>query len=230
MVAPLEAAAITFDEVSFSHGAGQEAGGVCGLSLKIDEGELIGIAGSSGAGKTTLADLLVGLYPPASGAIRIGGERLEGGVLAAWRRSLAYVSQDPYLFHDSVRANLLWANPQASDAEIAEALALSGADDVVAKLPAGLETVVGERGGLVSGGERQRIALARALLRRPRLLLLDEATNAIDVAGEQALLRRFAALPQRPTILVIAHRESTLEAVERVIVVEGGRIVSDSRA
>jgi ATP-binding cassette subfamily C protein len=218
---------IAFRQVSFDHGAAGE-GGICAVDVTIGEGELVGLAGSSGAGKTTFADLLVGLYPPASGTIEIGGAALAGPVLTAWRRSLAYVSQDPFLFHDSLRANLLWAAPGASEAEIRQALEMAGADRLVRRLPAGLDTLAGERGSLLSGGERQRIALARALLRKPRLLLLDEATNAIDVEGEQALLRRLAALPSRPTIIVIAHRETTLAEVDRVIAMESGRIVSDS--
>ena len=183
---------------------------------------------SSGAPPIAIVPV-VGLYPPAAGTITIGGAALEGATLASWRQSLAYVSQDPFLFHDSVRTNLLWAAPAASEAEIWQALAFCGADALVSKLPSGLDTMVGERGSLLSGGERQRIALARALLRRPRLLLLDEATNAIDVEGEQALLRRLAALPSRPTIIVVAHRETTLAEVERVILMENGRIASDSR-
>jgi ATP-binding cassette subfamily C protein len=228
--APLDRADVEFRGVGFSHRDSESGGGVRDLDLRISQGELVGIAGPSGAGKTTFADLLVGLYPPAEGSILVGGEKLSGARLAAWRRSLAYVSQDPVLLHDSIRANLLWAAPDADEAALWEALAFAGAESLVRGLDGQLDAVVGERGSLVSGGERQRIALARALLRKPRLLLLDEATNAIDVESEQALLRRLAEMPSRPAVIVIAHRDTTLSAVDRIIRFEAGRIASDAPA
>jgi ATP-binding cassette subfamily C protein len=167
------------------------------------------------------------LYPPRRGTIAVGGTPLEGPPAAAWRHALSYVSQDPFLFHDSIRGNLLWARPNASEEQLWEALEVAGADGFVRLLPAGLETVVGERGGLVSGGERQRLALARALLRRPQLLVLDEATNAIDVAGERLLLERLAALADRPTIVMVAHRDASLQFCQRVIELRDGRLVAN---
>lgn len=214
--------AIEFRGVGFRHGG--DGPGLDGVDLVIPPGSFVGIAGPSGAGKTTLADLLVGLYPPQQGQVSVGGVPLEGAVLAAWRRSIAYVSQDPFLFHDTIRRNLLWAAPLATEEEMWAALALTGAEELVRGLPGGLEAVAGERGSLLSGGERQRIALARALVRRPRLILLDEATNAIDVASERAILERLAALPERPTLIVIAHREESLALCERVVEIRGGRI------
>lgn len=208
--------------VVFRHGG--DGRGLDGVDLVIEPGSFVGIAGPSGAGKTTLADLLVGLYPPQQGQVSVGGVPLEGAALAAWRRSIAYVSQDPFLFHDSIRRNLLWAAPQATEEEMWAALALAGAEGLVRGLPGSLEAVAGERGSLLSGGERQRIALARALVRRPRLILLDEATNAIDAASERAILQRLAALPERPTLIVIAHREESLALCERVVEIRGGRI------
>jgi ATP-binding cassette subfamily C protein len=219
---------VEFRGAAYLHrGEGDEAGGLRSIDLAIEPGAFVGITGASGAGKTTFADLLVGLYPPQQGAVLIDGVPLQWEHLSAWREVVSYVSQDPFLFHETIRRNLLWARPEASEGELWAALEAAGADMLVRRLPAGLETVVGERGTLVSGGERQRIALARALLRRPRLLLLDEATNAIDVAGEGLLLRRLRAGPERPTIIMIAHREQSLAHCERIIELREGRLARD---
>jgi len=186
--------------------------------------ELTGVADIAHvAGKTTFADLLVGLFPPQQGDITVGGAALQGTTLAAWRRAIAYVSQDAFLSHDTVRRNVCWMNPRASDSDIWEALAFAGADALVRRMEAGLDTVVGERGTLVSGGERQRLALARAILRKPRVLVLDEATSAIDVAGEQEIFVRLRNLTPRPTIVVIAHRSESLALCDRLLRFEAGR-------
>jgi ABC-type multidrug transport system fused ATPase/permease subunit len=209
---------VTFRHVAYRH-AGTEARGLRDFSLTLSPGEFLGMTGESGAGKTTFADLLAGLYPPQTGEILAGGLRLEGAVLAAWRRGLSYVSQDAFLFHDSIRRNLAWAEPNADETAMWEALALAGGEHLVRGMAQGLDTIVGERGALVSGGERQRIAMARALLRAPRLLLLDEATSALDSASERALLARLAALKPRPTIVLIAHRRENLDLCDRMIVI-----------
>lgn len=218
---------VEFDHVRFLHETGPDETmrGVRDLTLTIQPGEMLGIAGSSGAGKTTFADLLVGLFSPQSGRITVGGMPLEGGVLQGWRARLAYVSQDPFLFHDCVRGNLAWARPGVSEEEMWQALRLADAEALVRRI--GLDTVVGERGTLISGGERQRIALARALLRQPSLLVLDEATNAIDIAGEKQILARLRALEPRPTIVLIAHRRESLSYCDRMLdFAEGGIIAS----
>jgi ATP-binding cassette subfamily C protein len=215
---------IEFRSVQYRH---EGEAGINALDLVIEPCSFVGVTGASGAGKTTFADLLVGLYPPQLGEVLVGGRPLTGSHLAAWRRNIAYVSQDPFLFHDSIRRNLLWARAEASEAELWEALKLAGADGLVRRLAGGLDAVVGERGTLLSGGERQRIALARALVRRPSLLLLDEATNAIDVESEREILTRLAALPERPTMVMIAHRDSSLALCDRVIEVAEGRLAGD---
>ena len=220
---------IVFENVSFRHAADDSDGGsvrgVRGVSLTIEPGEFVGISGPSGAGKTTFADLLVGLFPPEQGRIAVAGTVLEGSALASWRDRVSYISQDPFLFHDTVRRNLAWANAQASEVDIWKALTLAGADELVRRMEQGLETVVGERGTLVSGGERQRIALARAILRKPRLLVLDEATSAIDVSGEHEIIERLRALSPRPTIVIIAHRAESLALCDRVLRFDAGHCV-----
>ena len=199
--------------------------GIADVSLSIAKGGFIGLAGASGGGKTTLADLIVGLYAPQSGRILVGGAEVDLTERPAWRDHLSYVAQDAFLLNDTVKENLLWSYPGASAREIAEALEVSGAGEVVNRLPNGLETVVGERGALVSGGERQMIALARALIRRPRLLILDEATNAIDVGRESKILERLNALRPELTIILIAHRAESLRFCDEICILGEGRIV-----
>ena len=221
--------AIAFEDVTFLHPSdGGARGGVESLSLRLEPGQVVGVAGPSGAGKTTLADLLVGLFAPQSGRITVGGRPLAGETLAAWREGVSYVSQDPFLFHDSVRRNLAWADPGASEAQMWAALELMDAASVVRRMELGLDTVVGERGALVSGGERQRIALARAVLRRPRLLILDEATNAIDIPSERVLLGRLVSLAPRPTIVLIAHRPESLALCATVLELQAGKLTRNS--
>ncbi|QNA82831.1 ABC transporter ATP-binding protein [Sphingomonas sp. So64.6b] len=201
-------------------------GGVREASLTIAPGSFVGVSGPSGAGKTTLIDMLIGLLVPQSGAVIVGGVVLDDARRAGWRETLAYVPQDGFLFHDTVRRNLDWGDPAIDDAAIARALELAGAQELIARLELGLETVIGERGAMLSGGERQRIALARALLRNPRLLVLDEAANAIDADGEAALLARLATLEPRPTIVMISHRAESMALCDRVVRVELGQVTA----
>lgn len=212
---------VTFEHVTYLHRTGDSgvARGVQDLSLHIAPGEFVGISGPSGAGKTTFCDLLTGLFPPQAGRICIGGTPLDQAHLPAWRAGLAYVSQDPFLFHKSIRWNLTFATPGATEEELWQALAVAGAADLVRAMPLGLETLTGERGMLVSGGERQRLALAGALLRKPRLLVLDEATSAIDIASEKAILTALLSRIPRPTLIMVAHRPESLSLCDRILTI-----------
>jgi ATP-binding cassette subfamily C protein len=220
--------AIVFRDVNFRYdNAGQSAGAIVDLNLTIEPGSFVGVSGPSGAGKTTFADLLIGLLEPQSGDIAVGGTPLRGAAAVMWRDHVSYVAQDPYLFRDTIRRNLLWASPQSSETEIWQALAIAEADDLVRRMGAGLDTVLGERGTLVSGGERQRLCLARAVLRRPWLFVLDEATSAIDVTAERKILERILGLKPRPTVIMIAHRDESLSCCDRILRFQAGRHVAD---
>jgi ATP-binding cassette subfamily C protein len=218
---------IRLSGVCFRHDKEQGPDILARLNLDIPAGSVVAIVGASGAGKSTLADLLMGLLVPDTGGIAVDGEPLAGDRLAAWRRSVAYVPQENFLFNQSIRANLLWGYPEASEAQIADVLALAGAAATVAAMPKGLDTIVGERGSRFSGGERQRLIIARALLRNPTLLILDEATSALDHESERAVWTVIERLRGRTTVLVIAHRLSTVRTADRIVVLDGGRVVQD---
>ena len=185
---------------------------------------LLAVVGPSGAGRSTLADVLVGLVPPSEGRVHVDDAPLEGANVAAWRRSIGYVHQDTFLFHDTIRENLRLVRQDADDREVRAALTDAAADFVFA-LPDGLDTVVGDRGVRLSGGERQRIALARALLRQPELLVLDEATSNLDAESEAAIQRALERMSGQRTVVVIAHRLATVRAADAVVVLEAGRVV-----
>lgn len=194
------------------------------LNLTIRRGEMVAIVGPSGAGKSTLVDLLIGLLAPTEGTIHIDGLTLDAHTRYAWRRQVGYVPQEPFLFHDTIRANLHFAFPGADEATLLTALQQAAAEFVF-ELPEGLDTVVGDCGVQLSGGERQRLALARALLRRPALLVLDEATSALDAENEQRIQRAIAALRGAMTIVVVAHRLSTVREADVIYLLERGQLV-----
>lgn len=195
-----------------------------GVDLTLEHGRTTALIGSSGSGKSTIADLTMGLLRPTGGTITIDGVPLDDGNRRLWRKEVAFVPQEPFLLNDTIRANLLIGRAEASDSEIARALDLANAKFVY-ELAQGIETQVGERGSRFSGGERQRIALARALLREPDLLILDEATSALDWVSQQAIAKAIASLPKDLTILTIAHRPSMIDLADNVIAIEAGKVI-----
>jgi subfamily B ATP-binding cassette protein MsbA len=214
--------ALRFEDVSFTY-PGATAPAVAGLSFELARGEVLAVIGRSGAGKSTLINLLYRFYDPASGRILVDGQPLETLRLASWRRRLALAGQDVELLAGTVRDNLAFGDPSIDDDAIRDALELASAG-FVAQLPGGLDAEVGTRGARLSGGQRQRIALARALARAPELLVLDEATNAVDAATELAIQRAVRRLAGRITVIVIAHRLSTLRIADRALLLADGRI------
>ncbi|NYZ16458.1 ABC transporter ATP-binding protein [Azospirillum sp. RWY-5-1] len=206
--------------------AGAAAPALADIDLAIPARGVTAVVGPSGAGKSTLADLLLGLLPPERGWLLADGVAVVGAARGAWRRTVGYVPQDAFLFHDTIRANLRVADPAAADAALWRALEDAAAAELVRGLPHGLESVVGDRGARLSGGERQRITLARALLRRPRLLILDEATSALDAESERRVQAALERLRGTVTIVVIAHRAATVRMADHVVVLEGGRVAA----
>jgi ATP-binding cassette subfamily C protein len=219
---PAQASELRLDDVCFSYGAHLPLV-IDHLSMTLAAGKITAVAGPSGAGKSTIADLVNGLLTPDSGRVVVNGVDVEPQTARAWRSQVGYVGPDTLLFHGSVRANLLWAQRAATEDDLKDALA-SAAAEFVHTLPRGLDTVIGDRGMLLSNGQRQRIALARALLRKPLLLILDEATNSLDLENEQRILDAIERLKGRATILILGHRVSAARRADTVYIIEHGRV------
>ncbi|MFX4294202.1 ABC transporter ATP-binding protein [Streptomyces bohaiensis] len=196
-----------------------------GIDFRAEPGQLIALVGSSGAGKSTIAQLAPRLYDPDRGTVRVGGADVRGLTSRSLRETVGLVTQDGHLFHDTIRANLLLPRPDATEAEMRDALRRARLTELVDALPDGLDTVVGERGYRLSGGERQRLTIARLLLARPRVVILDEATAHLDATSEAAVQEALTEALRGRTSLVIAHRLSTVRAADEILVLEAGRII-----
>jgi ATP-binding cassette subfamily C protein len=222
---PRLAEAIRIEGVRYAYPGGDGRPAIAELDLIIPARRITALVGPSGSGKSTTADLVCGLLTPQAGTIRIDKTPLTPETTRLWRRAIAYVPQEHFLVPGTIAANLRLACPQASEPELWRALEGAGAAEFVRTLPAGLDTVLGENGSSLSGGQRQRIALARALVMQPQLLVLDEATSAMDWESQAAFARTVAALRGRTTVLVIAHRLSMVAAADNVIALNAGRVV-----
>lgn len=196
-----------------------------GIDLRAEPGQLIALVGPSGAGKSTITSLVTRFYDPTSGTVRIGGRDLRDATLESVRESVGMVTQEAHLFHDTIRANLAYARPDASEEEMLAALDAARILPLVAALPAGLDTIVGDRGHRLSGGEKQRFAIARLLLKSPSVIILDEATAHLDSESEVAVQRALDSALEGRTAIVIAHRLSTIRAADQILVVDEGRVV-----
>ena len=241
-VLPRTASRLEFDHVSFTYPSADEVslaslekvarvesrdnGEVLnGVSFTAEPGQMVALVGPSGAGKTTVTHLVARLYDATSGAVRVGGQDVRDVTLESLEDAVGYVTQDAHMFHDTIRANLVYARPGATDEEIWAALEAAQVGTLARSLPDGLDTVVGDRGYRLSGGERQRLAIARLLLKSPSIVVLDEATAHLDSESEAAVQRALDAALEERTSLVIAHRLSTVRNADQILVLEDGRVV-----
>ncbi len=216
---------IEFKDVNFTYPGRVQT--LTKLNLSIRKGQMTALVGESGSGKSTVTDLVLGLQVQGQGQMLIDGVPLSDWKQNSFRERVGYVPQDPLLFHATIRDNLLWSVEQASEHELWEALRLANAAGFVKELPHGIDTVVGDRGVRLSGGQRQRIALARAILRKPELLILDEATSALDSESERLIQQSIEQVAHDTTILVVAHRLSTIAKADQVYVISQGRVVEE---
>jgi ATP-binding cassette subfamily B protein len=219
---PADAAGLSFENVQFGYVPDQPV--LRGLSLQVAPGETVAVVGASGSGKSTLAQLLPRFYDPQAGVVRVGGHDVADVTRDSLRDAIGLVMEDSFLFSDTVRANIAYGRPDATDEQVLAAARAAQADEFIVRLPKGYDTVVGEQGMTLSGGQRQRVALARALITDPRLLVLDDATSAIDPRLEAEIHTALREVMRGRTTLIIAHRRSTLNLADRIAVLDNGRV------
>jgi ABC-type multidrug transport system fused ATPase/permease subunit len=218
---------IAFNHVHFSYDTERPV--ISDVTFDIPKGSMIGLVGSSGAGKTTIGDLILRLFTPQEGTITVDGDEIQSISLAQWRKHIGYVSQDAFLLNETIRNNIIFYSDSVTANDMEQATKMANIYDTIQALPEGFDTVVGERGVKLSGGQRQRIVLARALARNPDILLLDEATSAIDNESEALIQKAITSLHGKVTTLIIAHRLSTIMHADMVVVLEHGRIVESGQ-
>src|ERR1700722_8593144 len=217
--------AIQFEQVGFRYPSGQEV--LKAFDLDVPAGQKVGLVGRSGAGKSTIIALLQRLYDPDTGEVLIDGQNIARVTQESLRGSIAVVQQDISLFHRSLLENLRYGRPEASDEEVFRAVEAARCTEFINRLPQGFDTLVGERGMKLSGGQRQRLAIARAFLMDAPIVVLDEATSSLDTESEQSIQEALSRLFKGRTVIAIAHRLSTLDAFDRIVVLDRGRIVED---
>ena len=217
---------VRFEDVTFTYPTRPDAPSLKGVTLQVEPGETVALVGPSGAGKTTVFQLLLRFFDPQGGAVLLDGVDLRDLARADFRSAMALVPQDPVIFATSARDNIRFGRPEASDAEVEEAARAAAAHEFIAALPDGYDTFLGERGVMLSGGQKQRIAIARAILRDARVLLLDEATSALDAESERLVQAAVERLGVGRTVLVVAHRLATVKRADRIVVLDQGRVVA----
>jgi ATP-binding cassette subfamily B protein len=219
-------ASIELEGLRFRYPTRPDAEALRGIDLRVEPGEVVALVGKSGSGKSTLLNLILRFYDPDEGRVLVGGRDVREIDPVFLRSQIATVMQEPTLFSRTIGENIAYGLADVGPGAIAHAAALASADEFIVRLPGGYEAPVGDRGVQLSGGQRQRVAIARALVRRPRILILDEATSALDAELEAIVQRALRAIDYHPTTLIIAHRLSTVASVDRVVVVDQGRIVA----
>jgi ATP-binding cassette subfamily B protein len=221
----MERGEIEFKNVTFSYGEGGEV--LNNFYLKINPGQKVGLVGESGAGKSTITKILLRFADVSEGEVLINGQNISKVAQDDLRRSISYVPQEPLLFHRSLKENIKYGKPEASNEEVIEVAKRARAHEFISSLSSGYDTLVGERGIKLSGGERQRVAIARAMLENAPIVVLDEATSSLDSISEKAIQEAFEELLKSKTAIVIAHRLSTIRKMDRIIVMDRGKIVED---